>query len=182
MEVSILFKINGHYVYLTKKQAEKIFDIVTKNEDTMWRVSSKIIGRKENVEKNRRMENYIKNNFSEEYYRFNFYGEEAKDNIVEILFAYSTLTDTIKIFRADEISPSEELEEAATGYSINKIKIRIYEKNFLSWLFGKKDTGSSITIKLDEVNCIYGELTNFVLESRTFNLHFTTDNVNITYK
>ena len=73
-------------------------------------------------------------------------------------------------------------EEAVTGPNINIIRIKIYEKHFLSWLFGKRDTGSSITIKIKDIDHVYGELTNFTVESKTFIARFTIDSVNITYK
>ena len=147
----------------------------------MWRGTSLIADTKENIEKDKRMENYLINNFKEEYYKFNFYDKDAQNNRVDILFSYASLTDNIKIFRADDTY--DIFEESATGrYKIKKIKIKIYEKNFFSWLLGKKDTGSSITLNLDEVNHIYGELIDFTLENKTFNVNFTTDNVNIIQK
>lgn len=176
-----MFKIYGHYIYLTSQQDDEIFHEVTKNEDAMWRACSRIIGNPENIEKNKRMERYIKEHFKEEYYKFNFYDKNAQENILDILFSYASLTDVVKIFRADDVDYGDLWEETITGPNIKKIKIKIYEKVFFG-LFGVKDTGSSITINIDNVERVYGELQNFVVESKTFNVRFTKDNVNIVYK
>ena len=176
-----MFKIYGHYIYLTKQQEDKIFNEVTKSEDIWWIAASKMIGNLENIEKNKRMERYIKENFRDEYYKFNFCGKDARKNVTDILFSYASLTDIIKIFRADDISYNDAFEESITGsYNIKRIKIKIYEKIFFG-LFGIKDTGNSITISIDKVERVYGELQNFILESETFNVRFTKDNVNIIY-
>ena len=102
-----MYKINGLYIYLTKAQFDYIFDIVAKNEDAVWHYASLFQGTSENIELHKRIQQYIRNNFKEEYHRFDFYGEDAKDNIQDILFDYATLTDTIKIFRADDVSPAD---------------------------------------------------------------------------
>lgn len=176
-----MYKINGHYVYLTDQQYQEIFDKVAGNETAQWKISSSIIGHKENIEKHKRIKKYLENNFRREYYRFDFYGKEAQDNIVDILSSYAELTDTIRIFRADEISPAEAWEETVTGYKIKRVKIKIYEKIFFG-LFGKKDTGNSITIDTRNVEHICGELMDFISENNEFIMRFTKDNVNLTYK
>ena len=177
-----MYKIHGHYVYLTRAQFDGIYDIVSKNEDVIWHVRSHTIGTEENIERDKRITKYLENHFKEEYYRFDFHGEDAQDNMQDILFEYAMLTDTIKIFRADNVSPADLWEETVTGPNIKKIRIKIYEKGFLSWLFGRKDTGSSITINIKSIYHVYGELTNFIVESKTFSIQFTTDNVTVTYK
>ena len=53
--------------------------------------------------------------------------------------------------------------------------------NHLLKTFGRKDTGSSITINVKNVERIYGELTNFVVDGKKFNIRFTIDNVTVTY-
>ena len=73
------------------------------------------------------------------------------------------------------------MEEAVTGPNIKKIRIKIYEKIFFG-IFGRKDTGNSITIKIKDIDHVYGELTNFTAESKTFSIQFTKNNVNVTYK
>ena len=178
----VLYKIHGHYVYLTRSQFDYIFNVTCGHEESKWIISSSIIGCEENIERDKRIKNYLENNFKREYYKFDFYGEDAQDNIQDILFEYASLTDTIKIFRADNVSPSDLWEEAVTGPKIKKIRIKIYESNFLSWLFGKRDTGSSITIKIDDISHIHGELSNFIVESTTFSIKFTIDNVNVNYR
>ena len=177
-----MYKINGHYIYLTDSQYNDIVDKVSKNETAMWRIQSRVIGWPENIELHNRIQQYIKNNFKQEYYKFDFYDEDAKNNIIGILSDYDKLSDIIEIVRADNIDFSDMLEETITGYNIKIIKIKIYEKTFFSWLFGKKDTGSSITINTKNIDHVYGELTNFIVESKAFNIQFTTDHVNLTYK
>ena len=176
-----MYKINGHYVYLTRQQFDYIFDVTCGREKPLWKYSSSIIGHKENIERDKRIQKYLENNFKIEYYKFDFYGENAQDNIQDILLEYATLTDTIKIFRADNVSPADLLEEAVTGSNIKKIRIKIYEKIFFG-IFGRKDTGNSITIKIKDIDHVYGELTNFTAESKTFSIQFTKNNVNVTYK
>lgn len=178
----IMYKIKGHYIYLTNSQYRDIVNKVTSNETTEWQMMSCTEGFPENIEKHKRIKNYIENHFKQEYYKFDFYGENARDNVIEILSSYDELTDTIKIFRADNIIPDDAIMETITGYKVKKVKIKIYENNFLSWLFGKKDTGSSITIRIDDVTRIHGELTNFIVENKKFYIRFRIDDVNLTYK
>ena len=178
-----MYKINGHYVYLTNSQYYDIVDKVAGKESADWKFSSHIIGRKENIELHDRIQRYLAVNFKREYYEFDFYNKDAQDNIVSILSEYDELSDAIDIIRADDIDFVDVLKENGTGkFNVRKISIKIYEKIFFSWLFGRKDTGNSITIKIEDVKHVCGELTNFVMESKTFSVRFTTDNVNITYK
>ena len=176
-----MYKINGHYIYLTDKQYQYIFDKVAGHEDAWWRVSSSIIGHKENIEKHKRIKRYLENNFNEEYYIFDFYGEDARNNIESILGCYDELSNAIDIF--DMHKPDfEEMMGLPKKHDIENIRIKIYEKVFFSWIFGRKDTGSSITINVKNVERIYGELTNFVVEGKKFNIRFTIDNVTVIYK
>lgn len=55
-------------------------------------------------------------------------------------------------------------------------------KNLFFRIFGKKYTGVSITFNIENINHIYGELNNFIVESKKFTIHFTMDNVTINYK
>ena len=80
------------------QQYQNIFNKVAGKENANWKISSSFIGSKENIEKNKRIKTYLENHFRREYYKFDFYGEDAQDNIQDILFDYATLTDTIKIF------------------------------------------------------------------------------------
>ena len=80
-----MYKINGHYVYLTRQQFDYIFDVTCGREKPLWKYSSSIIGHKENIERDKRIQKYLENNFKIEYYKFDFYGENAQDNIQDIL-------------------------------------------------------------------------------------------------
>ena len=141
-----MYKINGHYIYLTDSQYNDIFNKISVNETSMWKCLSHIIDTKENIEKHKRIKNYIQNNFKKEYYQFDFYGEDAHNNVENILGDYDSLSDAIDLIIADEFNFAEMLVPRKNY--IENITIKIYEKNFLSWIFGRKYIGNSITINI----------------------------------
>ena len=177
-----MYKIHGHYVYLTRTQFDYIFDVTCGHEEPEWIISSSIIGHEENIERDKRITKYLENHFKEEYYRFDFRGTNASDNIEDILAEYDSLSDAIDLIRADEPDIEDMLGFLPRKNHITNMTIKIYEKVFLSWKFGRKYTGNSITINIKSIYHVYGELTNFIVESKTFKIQFTTDNVTVTYK
>ncbi|MBR1807650.1 MAG: hypothetical protein IJ774_14865 [Selenomonadaceae bacterium] len=178
-----MYKVNGYYVYLTDSQYRDILEKVAGHEPAEWIVSSHIAGSEANIEKHKRIQRYLENNFKEAYYKFNFYGKDAQDNIVNVLGEYNELSNAIDVVCADHIDYAYMMMADLTGgANIKNIKINIYEKIFFSWIFGRRFSGNSITIKRQDVIHIYGELTNFIVESKTFDIYFTIDNVNVTYK
>lgn len=177
----VMYKIRGHYVYLTKAQFDHIFDVTCGHEKPEWIVSSSIIGHEENIERDKRITKYLEKNFKKEYYKFDFSGEDAHDNIEDILGDYDALSDAIDLIIADE-PDIEDILGLPRKNHITNVTIKIYEKSFLSWRFGRKYTGNSININIKSIDHVYGELTNFIVESKTFKIQFTTDNVTVTYK
>lgn len=133
-----MYKINGHYIYLTVQQYNNIAYEVSKNESASWRIQSRIKDFEANIELHKRIKDYLKNNFNQEYYIFNFYDKDAQDNIADILSKYNELSNIIEIFRADEIDFVDEFNESATGrVKIKNIMIKIYEKSFFSYIWKK---------------------------------------------
>ena len=177
-----MYKIHGRYVYLTRSQFDYIFNITCGHEKPEWIILSSIIGHEENIERDKRITKYLENHFKEEYYKFDFRGTNASDNIEDILAEYDSLSEAIALIRADELDIEDMLGLLPRKNRITSITIKIYEKVFLSWKFGRKYTGNSITINIKSINRVYGELTNFIVESKTFKIQFTTDNVTVTYK
>lgn len=169
-----MFKINNNYLYLTDKQEREITKIILKDKPPDFQISSTIKGTKENKEKNKLMHSWLEKNFQQSFVNFNFNNDEAKENIINILYCYAAITKRIKISDADDDLFFDDIYlRKKSGIHL---LIREYKRSFWQETF----TGMNIKISVDSVERVYGHLIDFTVKLKNNYIVFRKDNINLT--
>jgi len=109
--------IDNKPVFLSWARNRELFSIVSKDKDPIWRIWSRIVGHKENEEKNELIfdelnKKYLDNpdDFNPNWVEFDLKDKEASENVWDLLYDYCTLYWYAFLSGSYELDLSEKLE------------------------------------------------------------------------
>lgn len=166
--------VNKQPVFLSYARHKDLEHIISKDKNSLWEISSKITGHKENKEKQKLMFNtlnkkYLDNpdKFKSEWIEFDLKGKEASENVWDLLYNYCHFYG--HAFLSDSRDFSEKLiadyEGELYSYPMGKVFAINHFIKFVKWWwkFTHKVNRKTTRVIIDsmKVNCLKGNLKEF---------------------
>lgn len=171
------FLINKCPVFLTHNRYNILFNEISRDKDADWITSSTISGHKEVEEKNLLISEFLLNEFKKnekhflnEWFNFNLLGEEAVNNVFDLLYDYSDYykNSYLKDLRTDSEKLIDDYNSGSYLNPYGKIFMISYLIKQNNWFnnFANISNKNKIDflIDIDTVKSIKGNLSDFQIQ------------------